>query len=405
MNINPAGPKRAEPAHHPAGGPKSATVRETDRPAPKRRRFWILFSLAVLTAAIFVLSVSEDTIDVTSNLSSPPLPPVTVEQVSISSQTIEIRAFAEVQPRWSATLSAGVSGRVEAVRDSALAGERVKAGTPLIDIENSRYLAELAAAELAVKEAELALWRAKNATRVARADFKRNGTEPPNDLALKLPQLNIAESAVASANARLTMAERELAFTSISAPFEAFVTERFVSPGEIVNVGDQLISLTGNAQFELVVELGESDWTLLRKPLVGQTAKVMGSKGDELAQATIRSGGGFLDEQTRQYKVFLDIEDAASNKILSGDFVTVLLPGITVASAFDLPASALTQEGLIWHLDSADRLQKLEPKVLFRRHDRVVIAAPADTSELRVAITPLVSFLPGQSVQPNHTAH
>ena len=405
MNINPTGTKRAAPAHRPADSPRSATVQETDRPAPKRRRFWILISLAVLAGAIFILSISEDTIDVTANSSSPPLPPVTVEEVSISSQTIEIRAFAEVQPRWSATLSAGVSGRVEAVRDSALAGERVKAGTALIEIENSRYLAELAAAELAVKEAELALWRAKNATRVARADFKRNGTEPPNELALKLPQLNIAESAVASATARLTMAEQELAFTSISAPFEAFVTERFVSPGEIVNVGDQLIRLTGNAQFELVVELGESDWALLGKPLIGQTAKVADSKGDELAQATIRSGGGFLDGQTRQYKVFLDVKKSASNKILSGDFVTVLLPGITVASAFDLPASALTQEGVIWHLDSADRLQKLEPKVLFRRHDRVVIAAPAETSELRVAVTPLVSFLPGQSVQPHHTAH
>lgn len=370
-------------------------------PAKAPRRWpWLILAFIVLAAVMAYLSVAEDTADVSEAKTPPPMPLVSVETVSVGPETVEVSAYAEVRPRWAAELRSAVSGRVTGVRETALAGERVEAGTVLITIEDSRYAADLAAAELALKEARLALWQAKNAVHVARKEFERNGIEPPNELALKLPQLGIAEASVESAEARVAAAKRRLEEATVTAPFAGFVTERFVSPGQTVNAGDRLVKLVDNATFELAVELGRSDWVLLKQPLAGLKGRVEHQNGDSAAEAAIRQGGGFLDETTRQYKVFLELSNADAGTVLSGDFVRVLLPGITVAATLNIPASAITQEGYVWHLDGQDRLQRVTPRILFRRDDRIVIEAPDGAETWRIAVTPLASFLPGRKVRP-----
>jgi len=367
--------------------------------APGRRWPFILLALLILIAVAVFLSVAEDTADVEAAKAPPPAQLVTIEKVDVAPATVEVTAFAEIRPRWSAELRAAVSGRVTDVLASSLAGERIEAGTTLITIENSRYVAELAAAELALKEARLALWQAKNAAHVARKEYEASGRKPPNDLALRLPQLDIAKSSVASAEARVSAAKRQVEDAVVTAPFSSFVTERFVSPGQTVNPGERLVKLVDSASFELTVELGRRDWALLKQPLAGQSALVVNQNSEIVAQADIRRGGGFLDETTRQYKVFLSVSGLGAEKVLSGDFVRVVLPGITVPTAMNIPASALTQEGHVWHVDGEDRLRRVTPRVLFRRGDRIVIEAPEGADRWRIAVTPLASFLPGQKVR------
>lgn len=363
-----------------------------------RRLLVLLLALGALAAVVMFLGTAEDTVDATRTNTPSPVQRVTVETVLIEPQTAEISAFAEVRPRWSAELRAAVPGRVERVFDSALAGEHVQSGTELIRIENSRYVAELAAAELSLKQAQLVLWRAENATTLARREFERNRTTPPNDLALRLPELEIARSTVESAEASLAAARQQLDDTRISAPFSGYISDRFISPGQTVSVGEPLVKLVDDTVFELVAELSRTDWDLLAKPLQGSSARIIDRTGTEVAQATIRRAGGFLDETTRQYKVFLDIVEPANGKVLPGDFVRVVLPGRTIQQAMNLPASALSQEGFVWHVDGDNRLQRFAPRVLFRKQDRVVIEAPAPASGWQIATTPLISFLPGQVV-------
>lgn len=367
-----------------------------------RRNRWVLMILALtlLGGVVWYLDAAEYTVDVVQAETPRPPPWVSIESVRISSETVEVSAFAEVRPRWTAELKAAVSGRITKVLASALAGERVSKGTALIEIENTRYVAELAVAELALKEAQLALWQAKNATVIARKEFERANKKPPNELALKLPQLDIAENAVKSAKARVAAAKRQRDDATVVAPFSGFVTDRFVSPGQTANLGDRLVKLVDNGTFELTVELSRIDWAQLKKPLEGLSANVVDQTGKTLAQAKIRKAGGFLDETTRQYRVFLEIEGDQGRDILSGDFVRVVLPGITEPDALNIPASSLTQEGQIWHVDTGNRLSRLTPKILFRYQDRIVIKAPDGMDTLEVAITPLASFLPGQTVRP-----
>ncbi|WP_419913687.1 efflux RND transporter periplasmic adaptor subunit [Hoeflea sp.] len=373
--------------------------------SPLRRLIWIVTALVVLSAVVLFLMSAEDTVDVKQATAPPPLQQVSVETRPMGEETVEISAFAEVMPRWSAQLRAAVSGRVQDVMESALVGERVETGTALIAIEDSRYVAELRAAELALKQARLELRRAQNANILAEKEHERNNVAPANDLALRLPQLEIAQSAVTSAEARVAAAMQQLDDATVEAPFSGFVTQRLVSPGQTVNIGDPLVKLVDDRKFELTVEVSGRDWSLLRKPLAGRTADILDQNGMNIAKATVRKAGGFLDETTRQYKVFLEVDEPGAGTVLSGDFVQVVLPGITLPSVLNIPASALTKEGDVWFLDEEDRLQRMKPSVLFRRGNRIVIEPDGSAESWRVAVTPLVSFLPGQQVRPVATGN
>ncbi|HBM87171.1 MAG TPA: efflux RND transporter periplasmic adaptor subunit [Rhodobiaceae bacterium] len=381
-----------------------ASIWQKVRKKQQTRLFWILAAVAIFVCVVLFLVMSEDTIDIGDTQDPKSLPLVTVELVSSGPERVEVSAFAEVRPRWSAELRSAVSGRVSEVLQTAFAGAQVEAGTTLLSIEASKYAADLAAAELALEEAMLALWEARNATTVARRSFQRSGTNAPNDLALKLPQLAIAQNTVKTAEARVAAAHRQLDDAVVTAPFSAFVTKRFVSPGQTVNVGDQLVTLVDNSKYQLEVGIGRDDWDLLDTSIVGLRALVLDQKGDQIAQAIVRDSGGFLDQKTRQYQVFLEIDAEEAPQVISGDFVRVLLPGITVPDALNIPASALTQEGYVWYVDTDSRLQRFEPEILFRRQDRVVIrnlqTVNSTSSSWRIAVTPLLAFLPGQEVRP-----
>ena len=365
----------------------------------KRHRLWLGAALFALVAVLVLVWGAEDTADVVIADTSAPARVVSVLDVTPAEAVTTVAAFAELRPRWDAEIRSAVPGRILRVHDAALAGGRVDAGALLFSIETTPYETELAAAELNLEQARLALWQAKNAVVLARGEFERAGTEPPNALALRLPQLRIAERSVASAEAQLQAAQRRLADTEVVAPFCGFVTERMASLGQTVVAGESLVRLSDDQRFESVVELSEADWALLEHPIAGGTVELFHRDGTALGRARIREGGGFLDPQTRQRRVFLDVRNAASN-VLAGDFVRVEFTGRTIENTLAIPESALTRTGHVWFVDTDDLLGRFEPRILFRSDGRITLAAPNGADSFRIAATPLASFLPGQRVSP-----
>lgn len=373
-------------------------------PAPRRRWLWIGLATLVLLAVLAMVWEAEDTADVTASDLPAPAPIVTIVAAVPAETTATVTAFAELRPRWDAEIRAAVSGRITQVHDAALAGERVAAGTPLFSIERTQYETAVAAAELNLEEARLGLWRAENGVTLARAEFDRAGAEPPNELALRLPQLRIAERTVASAEVQLEAARRRLGDTEVRAPFSGFVTKRMASLGQTVATGEPLVQLSDDRQYELIVELSQDEWALLDHPIAGREVRLYHRDGTALGSARIREGGGFLDPQTRQPRIFLEVENPGAG-VLAGDFVRVAFDGRRIADTLTIPESALARTGHIWFVDTDDLLVRVEPDILFRTDGRLTIAAPRGAETWRIATTPLVSFLPGQRVSPRDVAH
>lgn len=364
-----------------------------------RRWVWLGMALLCLGAVGVYLATLQDTVDVARRPAPQFAQTVSVLAVDQAEAVARITAFAEVRPRWNVDVHAAVSGRIETVHEGALAGTRVSAGTRLFSVERSTYEAAVRSAELAVQQAVLAQQQAANKVVVARKQYDRDSSEPPNDLALHLPQLRIAEQAVISARAQLAAARQQMADTVVIAPFSGVVTARHASLGQRISVGDNLLTLLDDQNFELVVALDKSDWALLDRPLAGKTAQLVLRDGRSGGLATIRSGGGFVDPKTRQLRVFLEVSDPVET-LLAGDFVQVVFQGRTLSNTLTVPETALTRAGNIWFVDGEDRLVRHRPTVLFHGDGSLTLAQPDFPGPWRVATTPLASFLPGQRVDP-----
>jgi RND family efflux transporter MFP subunit len=366
---------------------------------PVVRWLWIAGAAMILIGVILVLLEVEDTVDVEKS-SLPPRPPaVSVLMVDQATVRAEITAFAEVRPRWDAELRSAVTGRIVAVHESALAGSKVAKGDPLFTIEKAQYESAVASAEMEVEEAQLALLRAQNDVTVARRQFERDGIDPPTELSLRLPQLRIQEKTVASAQSKLEAARKEFSDTEVTAPFSGFVIRRAASLGQTVAPGEALLHLSDDRQFEPVAEFSQADWKLLEHPISGKLAALYDRDGAAVGQAQIRRGGGFLDQNTRQMRVFLEVTEP-NDQILAGDYLRVSIPGRLIDETLTLPDSAVTRAGYVWLVDADDLLRRITPSILFRSDGTVTIPAPAGGGPWRVARTPLASFLPGQHVKP-----
>ena len=365
------------------------------------RGIWIILSVGLLVTVGTILAVTEDTPDVMQVNAPPALQIVSVKNLAVSDVTASVETFAEVHPRWSADIRAAVGGRIVEVREAALAGAQVPAGAILFQIESTQYDTVVAAAELSLAEADFALLQAENKTNVSQRQFERDTTSVPNDLALHLPELRISERGVASAEAQLRAAQQQLADTTITAPFSGFITERLISLGQTVTSGEPLLKLVDDKQFEMTAELSRESWALLDHPITEQVVQIVDTIGTPMGTAIVRQGGGFLDQNTRQYRVFLEVNETNDQSILSGDFLRVLLTGRVLKDTLSLPDTALTRTGQVWFVDQNDQLVRFAPDILFRLSDQIVIKAPESDHKHRVAITPLASFLPGQRVAPH----
>ncbi|MDE0970380.1 MAG: efflux RND transporter periplasmic adaptor subunit [Octadecabacter sp.] len=365
------------------------------------RGIWIILSVGLLVTVGTILAVTEDTPDVTQVNAPPALQIVSVKNLAVSDVTASVETFAEVHPRWSADIRAAVGGRIVEVHEAALAGAQVPAGAILFQIESTQYDTVVAAAELSLAEADFALLQAENKTNVSQRQFERDTTSVPNDLALHLPELRISERGVVSAEAQLRAAQQQLADTTITAPFSGFITERLISLGQTVTSGEPLLKLVDDKQFEMTAELSRESWALLDHPITEQVVQIVDTIGTPMGTAIVRQGGGFLDQNTRQYRVFLEVNETNDQSILSGDFLRVLLTGRVLKDTLSLPDTALTRTGQVWFVDQNDQLVRFAPDILFRLSDQIVIKAPESDHKHRVAITPLASFLPGQRVAPH----
>lgn len=367
-----------------------------------KRIIWIATAFVGLAISLlFVLSL-EDTVDITVTTEAPDLPVVSVVAIKSGTYAGYISVQTEVKPRWTAELTAIVSSRVLDVLPDAFAGSRVEAGTELVLLEDSAYSASLRASEQALAQAELNLVDAHNRVDLARKEWLRSGQKgEPTPLALQLPELEVAQKATEAARARVKADAVELAATRITAPFSGYVSARQVSLGQTVNPGTPLLKLIGDETLEIAASLSVEEWNLLAKDWAERPVELLNAAGEAVGAATIKRGGGYLEPDTRQYRVFMEVSGSPEPNVLPGEFVTARLQGAAVPNSLQVPESALTRDGFVWHLDLENRLRRFRAEVILRNETDVILrSVDPEVSEWRIVTTPLASFLPGTEVTP-----
>ncbi|MGA4644885.1 efflux RND transporter periplasmic adaptor subunit [Limisphaera sp. 4302-co] len=190
---------------------------------------------------------------------------VEVVRARFASESVRLPAFGVVVPAREVTLYPRVSGEVIRIAEGFLPGNRFQAGDELLQIDPRDFELAVARRETELVEARSALALEQGQQAVARKEYELLGREIPEadrELVLRLPQLRQAEARVRAAEAALEQAKLDLARTTVRAPFNCVVRERFVNVGSQVSPSTPLATLAGTDEYwvEATVPVDDLHW-------------------------------------------------------------------------------------------------------------------------------------------------
>jgi RND family efflux transporter MFP subunit len=378
-----------------------------------RKALLFIISVIILVATLLL---TQRLMSANADKQMPPPPNnEVVADVSVSWQNpaeyqSQVKTYGAVEPHYQMTLTAKVSGHVAALSEQFEVGQHINQQGLLARIDDTDYRAALAEAEQTLASAKVALLEEQREGKQALLEWKASGLsgEPDSELVLREPQLAAAEAEVRHAQSMLASAKKDLAYTTLSAPFDAIITDRLIAPGSYVQAGEDIASLNSTDRVEIPLSLSAKEWLQLPalNQLIEQKWPVTISSIDTGIswQGYVLRAQQHVDESTRQQQliVAVDAPFSLTSPLLPGTFVNVSIEGATQSGLWKLPNSALSQRGEVWYVTEQNMLDKFSASPRFSRDGFIYIDVPAQFNQQAVAVLthPLNSYISGMKVKP-----
>lgn len=191
---------------------------------------------------------------------------------------------------------------------------------------------------------------------------------------------SVAHNNILSAQARLSQAKERLKRTSILAPFDGVVSERWLQAGEWADNGDAIVRLVSadNLEIETHIPAGSLKLATVGTPLTYTDGKISGT-------GTVRTIVPIGGDVSRLYELRLSVADPS---LSAGNLLRVAVPTALPREAVLVPRDALVlrREGIyVYRVNQesiAERVavqtgiatpDRIEVIGGIREHDRVVI--------------------------------
>jgi RND family efflux transporter MFP subunit len=330
-------------------------------------------------------------------------------------RTVQLSSFThgEVAPRTESELVPEVSGRVIEMSDSLVSGGFFTMGDMLLKVDPLDYEVALEQSRAALASTESELVNASKAyQRQLDLAEKQSTSESQRDDALNRMQL--AQANLREARARVSRAERDLARTSIEAPFDGRVRSEQVDVGQFVTRGAPIASLYSTDIAEVRLPLPDEELAFLQLPLNGAT--IVGTSaprailrarfagGDHQWESTIVRTEGELDPQTRMINVIAQVQAPYETHgerppLAVGLFVEAEILGRKIDNVYVIPRSALQANDQVYVVGEENRLEFRDVGILRVLGEEVYLTtglAPGET----VCLTTLSNAVQGMEVQP-----
>jgi membrane fusion protein, multidrug efflux system len=243
-----------------------------------------------------------------------------------------------LQPEREAVLRAQVQGSV--LQTNADQGQAVSAGSVLARIDASGI-------QDAYMSARAAVVAARNAADVAARDYARNqkllaaGAIAERDIEQSRRTSISAQAALEDANSRLATAEKSYRSTTVTAPFAGVVSERPVSPGDIVQPGSALFTVVDPSSMQLEASVPAEQLASIRVGLPVNFT-VSGYPGRQFLGHITRINPT-ADPTTRQVRIYVSIPNAGRT-LVGGLFASGRLSSATRMGLI-VPTSAVDVRG------------------------------------------------------------
>ena len=335
----------------------------------------------------------------------PQIPFAQTARVTAGSGAIPVFGSGTVRPSEEIDVAPQVGGKVVWVSPRFQSGGRVEAGQTLFRIEEADYVYRAQEAEANVAASRVAFLQEQEQASIASAQYElyaeRRGTgNPPSEaspLTLREPQLEAASAALSRDEARLEEAKLALSRTQVTAPFDGFVREESVDPGQVVSPGQPVGRLFASSAVEVVVPLSDADAALV-PGLWGLeagdgardvAARVIAQYGEATYawDGYVDRGESSVDAQTRTIDVIVRVPDpfeasAAAGQsdavggappLLVGKFVDVEIEGLSPQDYFQIPRAALQPGNEIWTVENGGVVSIVPVQVLQRANDEAFV--------------------------------
>lgn len=290
-----------------------------------------------------------------------------------------------------AELSFQADGQVRAIHVEE--GQPVRSGDVLAELDDTDYRVQLRQAQTAEETAVADLTR--------RRALNAEGILAP-------AAVEEAEANAAQARGEREMAERQLSYTRLTAPYDGVVGRRMVEVGAVTGTGNPVMTMVDARAIDVAVDLPATE--AVRLPLddsltaIGHAVGI----GQEVEIALgYQSQASVPDEQSRTYRLLFRGAPPQGLTLLPGMAVRVIIAdpsrGEPAEGEFAVPVSALFSEpegrDAVWVVGAEGRVAPVTVEVLEIVGDRARIAGGMDERAL-VVVAGARQLQPDQTVRP-----
>jgi len=364
-----------------------------------KRLFPILILMAAIgiSAALYLLRPEPREVTLER-----PVTKVDVLTVQPQSVRLTVRSQGTVLPKIESELAVEVSGRIIEMSPDFRAGGRFRQGQLLCRIDPADYEAALAARRAELARAELTLAQEEALAAQAAADWNALGAGETTPLTLRQPQLTQARALVASAEAALKQAQRDLQRTQVTAPYDGLVLSKSVDLGQYVmaNPANPVarIYATDTAEVRLPLTQREADY--LNDPaVVESTVMLTASRPGSQRQwpARLVRFEGTVDPSSRLIYAVAEVDAAFDQGLRRGMFVEAQIQGRELEAVYALPRYALRGSASVYLLTPEQTLVTRSVTIVKTDTSQAIISgglAPGN----RVATSPIAYFVENMPV-------
>jgi RND family efflux transporter MFP subunit len=265
------------------------------------------------------------------------MPPAAVEIAIARNQPIEdaTEYVATLKSRNSTTIQPQIDGQI--TRIFVKSGDRVKQGTPLIQIDPRRQQAAVSSqeAERASKEANVGYARQQEQRA---SELFKAGAISKQELEQAETGLRTAEADLKSLQAQVQQQEVQLRYFTIAAPTAGIVGDVPVRVGNQVSPQTLLTTIDQNDTLEVYVSVPIERAASLK---IGLPIQVLSGDGEQLATSAVSFVSPHVDDQTQTVLVKGDVRNA-DGTLRASQFVRARLIW-KVADGLIIPVTAVAR--------------------------------------------------------------
>ncbi|MGY8635111.1 efflux RND transporter periplasmic adaptor subunit [Bradyrhizobium sp. 14AA] len=347
----------------------------------RKKRFAVL--TGVLLAASGVAAVATFVIPTqrASALSDPRQELPIVNLVTAARVAGSERGFTGVVgARVESNLGFRVAGKI--VERLVNVGEQVKAGQPLMRIDETDLRLALAAKRNAVAAARATVVQT-DADERRYANLVSDGWTSKQRYEQAKAASDTAKAQLAAAEADASVAENQATYSVLVADADGTVTQTLGEPGQVVSAGQPVVRLAQAGAREAVVALPET-----MRPAIGSLAEASLYGSDGRFAAHLRQLSDSADIQTRTYEARYVLDGEAAAAPL-GATVTIRLASQETLPEVQVPLGAVLDDGRktgVWVFDSGTSAVRFQPIKLVRVTSETAVVSGLNSNDRVVSL-------------------